>query len=277
MKSPLRHDVGTDVPAVIKSLRGVVLEAVSATCDAVRKCLSAGQALNEARCTFNQRRGLGGAFAAWDDGDGWGEFVAKNLPEISDRTAERWMRAAANVFRAVGNGQEQMADGKTIDVEAIPVSELLATPDDELPVASREWKQAWLDFTANKTIKDCLAGVFVDGDEAVRADRAINGATARQTSGADRKNYPAFIGKKLKQMTEHLVVKGTRNTPPHAREIDADQRAKIASAFDGAMIVWPRWLLELLKSAAARELKLSEVERAMRLKEAMPRNFTGKR
>ena len=275
MKSPKPHDVVLDVVSVIETLRDIVHQALVTTNRAVRDCLAAGQALNEARAEFSRGRGLGGAFAEWDDGNGWTEFIEKNLPEISERTAQRWMKAAANVMRVVGDGQWQNSAGQVIDVEATPFSQILATADDELSADSRELKQVWMDFTERKTIKECLAGVFVEGDDSSRSDRAMNGLTARQTSGAERRDYPAFITRKLKEMTEHLVVKGTRNSAPHAREIEADQRAKIMAAFDGAMSVWPQWLLEMLRSASTRELKLGEVERAVRLKAAAQRNFVG--
>ena len=275
MKSPKPHDVVLDVVSVIETLRDIVRQALVTTNRAVRDCLAAGQALNEARVAFSRRRGQGGEFAEWDDGNGWTEFIEKNLPEISERTAQRWMKAAANVMRVVGDGQWQNSAGQVIDVEAISFSKILATADDELSADSRELKQVWMDFTERKTIKECLAGVFVEGDDSSRSDRAMNGLTARQTSGAERRDYPAFITRKLKEMTEHLVVKGTRNSAPHAREIEADQRAKIMAAFDGAMSVWPQWLLEMLRSASTRELKLGEVVRAVRLKAAAQRNFVG--
>ena len=94
MKSPMLHDATMDVVSVIETLREVVLKALVSTGRAVRDCLAAGQALNEARVAFSRRRGQGGEFAEWDDGNGWTEFVQKNLPEISDRTARNWMKAA---------------------------------------------------------------------------------------------------------------------------------------------------------------------------------------
>ena len=278
IKSPKRNDFVLDVGKVIERLQWAVAKALASTHCAVRDCLAAGQALNEARAEFARRRGQGGEFSEWDDGNGWTEFIEKNLPHITVRTAQLWMRAAANVVRALGNSQLTIADSQgndAIDVEAIPVSEILATADDELPDRAREWKQAWFDFTEGKTIKQCLAGVFVDGDEGSRVDRAINGMTARQTSGEERKDYPRFMARKLKEMTEHLVVKGTHRMPARERDIDADQRAKILAAFDGAVSVWPRWLLEMLRASTHRELKLSEVERAAHLKEAARRNFVG--
>lgn len=205
MKSPKLHDAILDVGAVIKSLREAVLKALTSTNLAVRDCLAAGQALNEARDAFRRRRGEGGEFAEWDDGSGWQEFVEKNIPEVHYTTAWRWMAAAANVFTVVEDKTYEIGDSpgdRVIDVEGIPVSEMLNTPDDELPEGAREWKQAWFDFTANKTIKQCLAGVFVDGDGDARASHVFSGLTSpRAGGGGDRKDFADFTLRKLKHIS----------------------------------------------------------------------------
>ena len=205
MKSPKLHDAILDVGAVIKSLREAVLKALTSTNLAVRDCLAAGQALNEARDAFRRRRGEGGEFAEWDDGSGWQEFVEKNIPEVHYTTAWRWMAAAANVFTVVEDKTYEIGDSpgdRVIDVEGIPVSEMLNTPDDELPKGAREWKQAWFDFTANKTIKQCLAGVFVDGDDESRSKHVFSGLTARGAGGGgDRKDFAKFTLKKLAHLS----------------------------------------------------------------------------
>ena len=226
MKSPKPHDVVLDVVSVIETLREVVMKALVSTSRAVRDCLAAGQALNEARAAFSRRRGQGGEFAEWDDGNGWAEFVKKNLPEISDETARRWMKAAANVMRVVGDGQWQNSAGQVIDVEAISFSKILATADDELSADSREWKQTWMDFTERKTIKECLAGVFVEGDESSRSERAMNGLTARQTSGAERRDYPEFALRKLRHLSRFF---GSWST------MTEHQRTEIKSEFVAAI------------------------------------------
>jgi hypothetical protein len=130
-------------------------EATEACEDASQKCLRAGQALLELKATFGH-----GDFM---------EVAAREIPNVTHRTLTTWMRAAENITRALGP-----VDG-AIEIESF--SEILSTPDDELPQHAREWKQQWLDFTADKTIKECLNGVLVEGDEAHRVDRAINGKT----------------------------------------------------------------------------------------------------
>ena len=72
----------------------------------------------------------------------------------------------------------------------------------------REFFFSWFEFTSNKTIKACLGGVFVDGEDSVRADRAINGATMGG-SGGDRKDYPAFALTKLRHISTFFGSWGT--------------------------------------------------------------------
>lgn len=163
-----------------KSLRAVCIAALEAVENAVQKCLAAGQMLNEFKAALPH-----GGFLDWR---------AKNLPEISEDTAQRWMRGAANVANALPPVDS------AIEIEA---SVILSTPDAELSPVALEWKQAWFDFTADKTIKECLSGVFVGGDEDHRIDRAINGKTKGGTGG-DRKDFPLFVAVKLKDMGVHF-------------------------------------------------------------------------
>jgi hypothetical protein len=260
-----------DVVTIAKGVREVVHEAVIATNDAVRKCLAAGQALNEARSTFSRARGHHGRLASYDDGDGFMEWVAKNIPEIHHDTANRWMKAAARVLNAIGDGS-LAARGEYIDIEGIPVSEILARPADELPEACRTWRQSWFDFTADKTIKDCLSEVCVGGEETTNLGRAIAGKTRPGAGdGGDRKDYPAFVRRKLKEMAEHLVVRRTSTQPGKHRDLAHDQRVQIGAAFDAWLGMCPRWLLDTIKAGATRELKLSDVERTAPLQQEMVR------
>lgn len=164
-------------PAQLKQL---CLDALHACENAAQKCLAAGQALNEAK--------------EYSNGD-FMETVAKLVPEVSHKTATTWMRAAANIARAL----PPMPD--CLDIESI--SELLSTPDSELPAEALGWKQGWFDFTADKTIKECLNGVLVEGDDDHRIDRAINGKT-KGGAGGDRKDFPLFVAVKLKDMGVHF-------------------------------------------------------------------------
>ena len=183
MKSLQKYpESATAIYLASDSIINVVREALVAVEGAKQKCLAAGQLLNDFKATLAH-----GEFLIWRE---------KNLPEISADCCERWMRAAANIVRALPEG--------CIDVETISLSEVLSTPDHCLSAAHQKYKQAWLDFTNDKTIKECLNGVFVEGDEAHRVDRAINGKTMGGKGSGDRKDWSLFVAVKLDNLSVHL-------------------------------------------------------------------------
>lgn len=215
-------------------LRIVVLDALSSVDNARQKCMAAGQFLNELKADHKH-----GDFM---------ELVAKTVPEISERTARDWMRAAANVMKALPMG--------AIDIEA---SVILNTPDADLTEDQLEWKQGWLDFTNGKTIKECLNGVIVDGDEPHRIDRAINGKT-KGGAGGDRKDFPLFVAVKLKDTGVHLS---------HWKKMTEAQRTEVKTALMSAITgesvtfrkrtfnfeIWPEELCEVAREAITARLK----------------------
>jgi hypothetical protein len=172
------------------ALHQAIVAARDATENARSKCLIAGQMLNEVQAALPH-----GEFQPW---------IEKYLPEIPYRTAARWSRAAANIEKALPEKLEVV-----IDIEAVTVSAVLTMPDAELTAEQRRYKQAWFDFTNGRTIKECLDGVFVDGDEAHRVDRAVNGMIkggVGSPMAANRKDVPFHVAKKLKEMGEHLLL-----------------------------------------------------------------------
>lgn len=201
-----------DFAFIVEKTRKVVLDACFSLEEARQSCLAAGHALIEAREALD-RRGLGAGE------DGFTEWVKKTIPEITLRTAQLWMRAAANVARAL----PPVPADDSIDVE---VSEILTKPEEELTPDERKWRQQWLDFTKDKTIKDCLDGVLVDGDEGHRVDRAINGKT-KGGAGGDRKDFPVFVMRKLKEVGSHLG---------HWDGMDANQRNEVLTVFTAAIL-----------------------------------------
>jgi hypothetical protein len=176
---------------------------------------------------------------------GHGNFLAwieENLPEISVRTAQRWMECAQ---RAIADSGVAKALPESIDIE-----EVFSTQDGQkLPEAAREGHQLLLDFMSNKTLKDILTGVVVDGDAPHRLSRAAGGMQ-KGGAGGDRKAFDEFITRDLASIASHLDHKLT-----------AGQQARIASAFDTATQAWPRWLLDVVADALARERKLSDIQR----------------
>ena len=107
------------------------------------------------------------------------------------------------------------------------ISSILTTSDDELSTEDRKYKQAWLDFTADKTIKQCLDGVCVEGDDAHRVDRAVNGKTKGGAGQTDRKDFPLFIAVKLKDIAAHLN---------HFKSMTPGQQAEVMGILRAAIL-----------------------------------------
>lgn len=196
--SPFGNSCRTVARSDTDTVRELVNAALKAAGEASQKCLAAGQALNEMRERLAQPR-VNGRFEE-TGGNGFEDWIRQNIPDVGLTTARTWMRAAANVVKALPPAP---AAGDIIDVEAISVSSILSTPSDELPEEARAWRQTWLDFTSHKTIKECLAGVFIDGDADHRVDRAINGKM-KGGAGGDRKDFPLFVARKLRDAGVHM-------------------------------------------------------------------------
>lgn len=170
---------------------------------------------------------------------GHGDFLAyrkKTLPGLSDDRAERYMRASHNIVNQVD-----------LNGSGVPVSMLLSVEADELPNdAAREAQQLLFDFTKDKTIRDCLAAVVVDGDEPHRITRAANGKKHGGTKGEDRKNYPQFIGEKLADVSAHLKF-WKKYTGPQIEDLTTKLKSFAGKA--------PTPFLTMLKDTINQELK----------------------
>ena len=169
----------------LERLRLAVLAAQTAVEGAKQKCLAAGQLLNEIRARLAH-----GEFTPW---------LAKQVPEISADTAQRGMRAAAHIAQALPPPDAAGAG------TALAVSEILTRSDRELSPENLRYKQSWFDFTAGKSIKDCLTAVLVEGNGARRVDRAVNARRPGGTTQAgDRQDFPVFIASRLKDIAARL-------------------------------------------------------------------------
>ena len=230
-------------------LRTVVIDALQSVESAKQKCILAGQMLLDKKDLM-------------DHGD-FETFVAQQIPEVSIQTCRTWMRAAANISRAL--------PPMTVDVE-VTVSQVLSRPDAELTDEQRKYKQAWFDFTADKTIKECLNSVTVYGDDAHRVDRAVNGKTKGGKGGekaADRKAFEKFTATKLGHITTFLTVQkkalGTgKKKIVGWRELSPVQRTQIGAAFTHFLMTAPDWLLEVMADQVKTELKMNPAERLSR-------------
>ncbi len=190
-------------------IREACLAAKRATEEAVQKALFSGQLLNEKRDELMAQSSE--KLVAWQsrtkaDEDKFSNWFEQIVPEVHYTTAYRWMNAASRVFASL-----KISD--VIDVEAvkIPFSDVISKPADCLPESAQKAQQLFLDFTANKTLKECLEGVLLEGDPDKRIACAANGLRSGGTNDLDdRKNYPMFAARKLQNLTTYFEHKLTR-------------------------------------------------------------------
>lgn len=230
-------------------LRTAVLAALSSVENAKQLCMMAGQMLLDEKAKVEH-----GDFQA---------HIAKLIPEISYETAKVWMRAAGNIAKAL--------PPITVDVE-VSVSHILQAPDEELTPDQRQFKQAWFDFTADKTIKECLNSVTVYGDAAHRVDRAVNGKTKGgkgSEKAADRKAFEKFTATKLGHITTFLTIQrkalgAGKKKVVGWRELSPVQKTQIGAAFSHFLMTAPDWLLDIMADQIKTESKMSAAERLSR-------------
>lgn len=219
---------------------------------AVPRGLIVGQLLIEQRFALlsssgwmNGRKNPDNQFATW---------LEQNCPKISPRTAYNWMKGAENAAKAVFPARPQeLIDSGCIEIESevVPLSAVLAENGGSKFL---EAKQLYFDFAAEKTMKECIAGVFLDGDDPTGITRAHNGKNAKGAGGSgDRKAFAQFTATKLK----HLTTFWNSN-------MDPTERAKIVSSIDAAVEGWPKWAIQAFVAKGQKELKLADEERAAR-------------
>lgn len=186
-------------------IKAAFKEAEHAASNAVQKAMICGQLLTEQRAAMMTCHGG----KSWNDktkskGDQFTQWLADHCPEIGERTAYRWMELSSRVASTLELPPALSVGNSVEGIEHLSLSHILTMPEDELPESARETRQLVFDFMAGKTMKECLAGVVVEGDEPHRITRAHNGANAKQTKGAARKDYPLFTAVKLKDISAHL-------------------------------------------------------------------------
>lgn len=222
MKSVTKLKSSPPEAAILQRIRSAYAEMAACQAVAVNKALYLGALLIEAKQTV-----VHGDFLEWR---------RNAVPELSDDRAERYMQAAANTLKQV-----------TLPVIDLPISAVINTPAEDLPSdAAREAQQLIFDFTKDKTIKDCLASVFVDGDEPHRITRAGNGKKLGGTKGEDRKDWPKFIGQKLSDVAAHLK---------HWASFSPAQVEVVLSKLSQIVVKWPTPVLAHLKKVITEELK----------------------
>ncbi|HEX3717499.1 MAG TPA: hypothetical protein VH595_05980 [Verrucomicrobiae bacterium] len=147
-----------------------------------------------------------GKSLAWHDGtkDDSQKFLvwlAKNCPKIPERTAYRFMEIAEKVLLHLGIAA----------MEGMRVSEMLT--DLGSPASA-----SILGYISGKTMRACLAGVVIEGDETTRLVRAQNGKHKGGTNAHDnRRDYPKFIIRHFKSIST-IQAKWARIIAKHPGE-----------------------------------------------------------
>lgn len=176
--------------------------------------------------TVGWRNGKGGRFEGTEqagDFDDWMEQMG-----VSRARGYRWMNAADRVARRqLGLPVGEDLPG-TIDVEGtvVPLSQALIAPEAELSGAALEFRQATFDFMADKTLAQAVREAC-DGDSpASRITRAANGKDMGGTKGENRKDYPLFVMRKLRDAGGHIG---------HWETMDVTQRNEVLTIFTAAI------------------------------------------
>jgi hypothetical protein len=237
MSAPL-HPVlarpSRNLPHTPAAIQAAVADALAMADQAVKKAVIAGRMLAEQKAAVGHGQ--------------WLTWLTNYCPSITERRAQRWIEASERALGSFGLSN--------YPIEAT-ATQLLTMPADALSPADAAVQLEFFRWLDGKTIKDCMSGVVVEGDEPHRITRANNGLKHGGSKGEDRKDFPTFIAASLRTIGTHL---GHKHTPA--------QRTAIGASFDAAARSWPRWLVELMAEVAKREAKLSDAQRAARGTEA---------
>jgi len=225
-------DILINQSQMVRTLRAAFLALKLSYRESVARAFSFGQLLNEAKKIHPH-----------GDFQEWLKSVWKQIDTDADgnfdsfrRNCNRWMQMAETVTgHALGK-----------HTLALPISTIISSDASALAAPEQEAQQLLLDFMDGKTIKECLAGVVVDGDEAHRLTRAVNGKTKGGHNGEDRKAWHIFVQVKLKNLSEHLS---------HWKAFRGGQAEAVEKHFAAAIEKWPSPVLEFLKQQINTELK----------------------
>src|SRR6266545_3779811 len=94
------------------------------------------------------------------------------LGRVPGAGGEPGMKLTAPIQRLTAAINVVTQSGITIDIS---VTRLLSAPDADLSEPNLVARQTLFGFMDNKTIKECISGVVLDGDEPHRITRAANG------------------------------------------------------------------------------------------------------
>lgn len=181
-------------------------EACTAEANYALKALICGQMLLEKKALMSplSHSETTGRFKAKKEEDNFGVWCEK--VGIRRATAYRWMDAADRVARIeLGlNVGDDLPTAIEVDGVAIPLSQALLAPAEELPEKARAFRQGVFDFMQDKSLAEAVRAAVDGEDDAHRISRAGLGKKAGGTRGEDRKDWPAFVARKLVEIGGHL-------------------------------------------------------------------------
>lgn len=236
--------------AVIEACR----QAVNAQQNYALKALIAGQMLAEHRAAMmTSHDGKSWNDRTKEEADQFGKWLKKN--NLASTTAYRWMEVAERVAKLqLGLSVHELLP-PAIEVEGVVVtySDALTLPEKQLSAAALKFRQGIFDFMADKTLTEALTA-SVDGEsEPKRITLAAGGKSKGGTRGEDRKAFDKFTANKLKHLTTFF-----------GHKLNSNQKGLIIAAFNCALELWPRWLIEAIAEKCRTELKMSEHDRTHR-------------
>lgn len=165
-----------------------------------------------------------------------------------DARGERHGVSRATLYRWIGYaeaGRKALAESIDIEAIAVPVSNLLTLPLEELPEEAREARQLLFDWMQDNTISEAARGVVVDGDPSSRITRAHNGKT-KGGAGGDRKDYDTFIARKFSDVGSHAK---------HWDSFSPGQKDKTYGHIANLLSNLPTPLVEAFLKSAKEEMK----------------------
>lgn len=231
-------------------------EADAADRTAAIKKLVAGMMLAELRETFSPcaHSGHTGRFVEKTEQDSWLKWLETN--GLKRQTVDRWMEAAERIGRAqlgIAMSEDYRPVIEVDGAQSMSLSQALTLPEADLPAEALEFRQGLLDFMADKSLSEAVASVLDGESPAHRITRASGGKAHGGTRGEDRKAFERFTQEKLKHLTTFFAAK-----------LHVNQKGAILVEFNGALELWPRWLLEGIADKCRTELKMTDEARMQR-------------
>ncbi len=127
---------------------------------------------------------------------------------IARTTGYRWMEAAQRVAGAVWpHRPPALQDNGLVQIggSLVRISALIDPASDSASEAEADERDRYFALIADKTLKDCLRGIIIDGNDAHAFTRAHNGQRANGAgfNGKSRKDFATFMAGHAKLLFGH--------------------------------------------------------------------------